>query len=110
MILFADNRRFTIAGAHLVRAGETISLNTITTGSRPSEFPLATTGVTPPIIYVNLAIEEQGTILAAMSLKEFNTIALAQSKATLVKVPMPMPFAQRAIQRLGRVCGGCGKR
>ena len=110
MILFADGRRFQIAGTILVgEDGTKIPFSAVTLGSRPSSFPIATEGVTPPILYINLQIIDEGEILAAMSMHEYNTLALARA----TNKPTAAPLVRLATAVAGQIrkgCGSCGRR
>lgn len=114
-MLFADGRTFQIAGTVLSDGTNVIPFSAITLGAKPSSFPIATTGVGLPMIYVELAIVGEpsipsGTITAAMSMNEYNTLAIAQSQR---EQPQAAPIQQSLFQKMsnvvGRRCGACGK-
>lgn len=111
MILFSDGRQFTIAGTVLARGETLIPISAVTIGDRPSTFPISTEGVTPPIIYVVLQIVGDGDFLAAMSMGEYNMLALAQSQRS-IKQPLPsaQSFMQRAASAVRRGCSACGRK
>ena len=114
-MLFADGRTFQIAGTVLSNGTDIIPFSAITLGTKPNTFPIATTGVGLPMIYVDLAIVGEpsipsGTITAAMSMNEYNTLAIAQSQR---EQPQPAPIQQSVFQQMsnaiGRRCGPCGQ-
>lgn len=113
MILFADGRRFNIAGT-VISDGETvIPFSAITLGAKPNNFPLPLTGITPPILYVELDIIDEGTVLTAMALNDYNQLAIAESQrnqpSAAVRQQAAIPFLQRAAQSVARRCGSCGR-
>jgi hypothetical protein len=110
MILFEDGRRFTIAGTVLSDGTTIIPFSAITVGEKPNSFPIPVVDVVPPIIYVELIIVGDGTILAAMSVMEYNKIALAQAQRSAPIPSQPLGLINRAANFVARTCGSCGKR
>jgi hypothetical protein len=114
MILFADGREFQIAGTVISDGTTVIPFSAITIGAKPNNFPLPTAGIVPPILYVELGIVDLGTVLTAMSLLDYNQLAIAESKrnqpSAITQQQTFTPLLQRAAQAITRRCGVCGSR
>ena len=113
MILFADGRQFEIAGTVISDGTTTIPFSAISLGAKPNDFPLPTNGITPPILYVELTIIDFGAVLTALSLMDYNKLAIAESQrnqpAAVMRQQAAMPMLQRAAQAVARRCGSCGR-
>ena len=116
MILFADGRQFQIAGTVISDGATVIPFSAITIGAKPINFPLSTAGITPPILYVELIIIDEGTVLTAMSIMDYNKLAIAESQRNQPSAVIQqqqqasIPIFQRAAQAVARRCGSCGNR
>jgi len=114
MILFSDGRQFQIAGTVLSDGITTIPFSAVSLGAKPTNFPLPTTGIVPPILYVELDIVGEGVVLTAMSLMDYNQLAIAESQrnqpTALARQQAFTPLMQRAAQSIARRCGSCGSR
>lgn len=108
MIAFEDGRQFQVAGTVLADgSGNTIPFSAITIVSRPSSFTGSVVGIAPPISYVKLSIVgEAAHVVAAMSLADYNKIALSSVRKSAAPSVSPM---QRAAGYVRRKCGSCGR-
>lgn len=110
MILFEDGRSFQIAGTTLSDGTTIIPFSAIRLGDRPDSFPIEVTGVTPPILYVRLTIDNAPPILAAMSTMEYNQLAIAEAHR-LNKTQQRGPLQRLAGAVVARTgCRACGRR
>ena len=109
MILFDDGRRFQIAGTVLSDGTTTIPFSAVSLGAKPGSFPLDTTGVNTPIIYVQLNFVDGASVVAAMSMPEYNQMALAEARRVAPKRQTPT-LLQRAATTVARRCGSCGRK
>lgn len=110
MILLADGRQFQIAGTVLSDGTTIIPMAAITLGQRPAEFPLPTTGVTPPILYIELIIDDAPPIVAAMSVSEYNQFAIAE--AVRINNAQPRSVLHTLASGVARTvgCRACGSK
>ena len=110
MILFADGRRFQIAGTVLSNGTDIIPFSAIQLGIKPSTFPLATGEVTPPILYVELHIVGEEAVVAAMSVMEYNQLAV--SEAARINAQTAPSLLNRVAAQITRTtgCRSCGGR
>lgn len=109
-MLFADGRTFQIAGTVLSDGTTIIPFAAITLLDRPNEFPIPPTGVVPPIIFVNVEMIDHGTILVAMSISEYNKLAIAQTHRDTPSHNAQPSILQRAATGIARRCGACGRK
>lgn len=112
MILFEDGRQFIVAGTVISDGVTTIPFSAISLGAKPNNFPLPTTGITPPILYVVLTIIDEGMVLSAMSLMDYNQLAIAESQRnqpSAIERQQAFTPMQRAAQAVRRACGACGR-
>jgi hypothetical protein len=111
MLIFEDGRIFQIAGTVLSDGASTIiPLSAVSIASRPSSFAGSTAGIIPPIIYVELAIVGEANAVAAMSMNDYNTIAIAQQQRETVAAPVAPSFLQGVAQGIVRRCAACGQK
>ena len=109
MILFADGRQFQIAGSVLSDGTTIIPFSAIKILSRPSSFPLPTTGIAPPIMYLEMEIIDLGVVLAAMTTMDYNKLALYEAQRA-APARRTIPLLQQAARGIARRCGACGRR
>lgn len=110
MILFDDGRRFQIAGTVLSDGTTTIPFSAVSLGAKPGSFPLDTTGVSTPIIYVHLNFVDGASVVAAMSMPEYNKLALAEAQRAATPQRRMPALAQRVAAGIARRCGSCGRK
>jgi hypothetical protein len=108
MILFADGRAFTIAGEVLSDGTTIIPFSAITIGAKETAFPLPLAGVIPPVMFVTLDIIGEGSHLTALSILDYNKLAIAQSTRNIAAAQTPLTFLQRTATTIARRCGSCG--
>ncbi len=107
MIRFDDGRQFTIAGTVLANGAETIPFSAISLGPKLASFAGSLADINPPIMFVTLIIDG-ASIPAAMSIMDYNKIALAETQRANPR--RTSPIMQRVVSSITRRCGACGRK
>lgn len=116
MILFEDGRTAQIVGASLVFAvGEALPIANIAISASRSVIDIDVSTLSPPIMYAKMALPD-GEALAAMTLANYNQLAVASTMRTtrvngqvqhrtMLTTSPAAAFGGAIARRFGKCCG-----
>lgn len=107
-IALEDGRVASIVGQHLVfGVGDSVGIATLRPTPLASAIDVSLDGIAAPVMFAELTLPE-GPARAAMSLQDYNRIAIAGAQPSAAPAPSgPARFVQAATRAVERRFGGC---